>query len=66
MNIGEYQTIRANSAADLDKHVNEALAKGFQLYGNPYVVVGDSQVTICQAMTKEPKHKSRMVPVSGI
>lgn len=65
MKIGEYQTIRANSAADLDKHVNEALEQGFELYGNPYVAESAGQTMICQAMVKEARGKTDRVSVSG-
>jgi hypothetical protein len=36
MRIVEYQTIVETSAELLDKEVNSLIAKGYDLYGNPY------------------------------
>jgi hypothetical protein len=60
-NIGEYQTVRGESVADLDKHVNEALAKGFQPHGDPYLTT--SPTMICQAMVKEAQGKTDQIRV---
>ena len=37
MKIIEYKTATADNWAALDKDVNNLLAQGYQLYGNPYL-----------------------------
>ncbi len=53
-----YHTVRASTAAELDKAVNGLLEKGYQLFGSPYLsdrpiegMVGN--MAFYQAMTSE-------------
>ena len=55
--IIEYRTVAKQSIKELDAKVNEVLAEGFQLYGNPYVSEGEipgfvGPFLACQAMVK--------------
>lgn len=48
----EYKLCAAETAADLNRQVNELLKEDWALYGNPFVTPSGM---ICQAMTKMPK-----------
>mgnify|MGYP006111160055 CR=1 FL=1 len=52
----EYQTAWSLSPKQLDEEVNRKLQRGWQLYGNPYVIhktqSQDEYVRYCQALVK--------------
>ena len=48
----EYKLCAAETAAELNRQVNELLKDGWSLYGNPFVTPSG---VICQALTKMPK-----------
>ena len=57
----EYKLCTAETAAELNREVNELLNEGWALYGNPFpssLKNGSSDTTrnvVCQALTKMPK-----------
>jgi len=48
----EYKLCAAETAAELNRQVNELLKDGWSLYGNPFVTPSGA---MCQALTKMPK-----------
>ena len=48
----EYKLCAAETAAELNRQVNELLKDNWALYGNPFVTPSG---LICQTMTKMPK-----------
>jgi hypothetical protein len=48
----EYKMCAAETAAELNRQVNELLADGWSLYGNPFFTAAGM---LCQALTKVPK-----------
>ena len=47
-----YKVCAAETAAELNRQVNELLKDDWSLYGNPFVTPSG---VICQALTKMPK-----------
>lgn len=48
----EYKLCTAETAAELNRQVNELLGDGWVLYGNPFFTAAG---LLCQALTKLPK-----------
>jgi hypothetical protein len=53
----EYKMCTAETAEDLNRQVNQLLADGWALYGNPFVAPpgNGAKPILCQALTKMPK-----------
>jgi len=53
MKITEYKTVAEQSPRELDEEVNRLIAKGYELYGNPYSGgIATDEFLIYQAMVK--------------